>query len=343
MKLAFPLVLLTAVAVGVVDRAYQSSDALAFAVQSEAGSDIILIDAHTLEWYTVGSNAGGEGYLNWLPDGRSIIYGDGLHIYRLSVVDGEITRLTQSADTLHSAPSLSPDGKTIAYLRSRGFYPEIWLMNVDGRSPRALSRWTIYGGRPPAWSPDGERVGIVINGPDSSDTAVIRVRYNDLTNITADSHLNDDIAWSPDGQQVAYMSAGANGSGYQLDVHDLRTDAVQTVAKNAAFVGRASWSPDGSQFVFIMREPRGAYHLYSMDWPDGKIHRLITDRVAPSWLSWSPDGSRLALVAVDRQGIPTAHIVDVGFRVAMPLTPHPSLYLNPPMWRPDPAHTPDHD
>jgi dipeptidyl aminopeptidase/acylaminoacyl peptidase len=106
----------------------------------------------------------------WTPDGKSILF-SGLRvaaddyqwreseIYAVNVADGNIRQLT-SRKGPDGNPSVSPDGKLIAYTgndHSRDTWTDskIYLMNADGSNPRLISgEWD----RSPAelrWSADG--------------------------------------------------------------------------------------------------------------------------------------------------------------------------------------------
>jgi len=90
------------------------------------------------------------------PDGQTIAFGANLHdpnpgvnfatmLYTIPTVGGEPARLTDEDYTLvtENTPLYSPDGQTIAYVRSHLFEPpanldRIWLMAADGTNRRAL-------------------------------------------------------------------------------------------------------------------------------------------------------------------------------------------------------------
>ena len=100
-------------------------------------------------------------------------------------------------------PSLSPDGRLIAYRSEPNDYPELWLMNADGSGQHRL---TEDGGFP-AWSSDGSMIayapgggasgksGIAIMNPDGSGQRRLPgTDYGELP------------SWSGDGKRICFSN-----------------------------------------------------------------------------------------------------------------------------------------
>ena len=106
-------------------------------------------------------------------------------------------------------PQLSPDGRTIAYVRMsfdvktdrpRG---TIWLVGVDGRHARPLPNSAPS--RSPRWSPDGIRLAYLAAGTDG--TTQLFIYWSDSGATTAISNFSESpsgLAWSPDGGRLAF-------------------------------------------------------------------------------------------------------------------------------------------
>ena len=76
-------------------------------------------------------------------------------------IDGSDRRLLGSTAGAHDIqPAWSPDGRTIAFQRiSASVAADIWLMNADGTSERALMPAPLSGSQlSPTWSPDGRLI-----------------------------------------------------------------------------------------------------------------------------------------------------------------------------------------
>src|SRR6202007_1736096 len=69
---------------------------------------------------------------------------------------GEPKRLTTTPGT-NNHPRWSPDGKTIAFVSSRGGSAQGWLLPIDGGEPRQLTKLPIDVSGP-LWSPKGDRI-----------------------------------------------------------------------------------------------------------------------------------------------------------------------------------------
>ena len=108
-----------------------------------------------------------------------------------------------------SDPRVSPDGKTIAYVRKSNDIMKdrersnLWQISVDGTNHRPL-----YSGlksiRSPRWSPNGEKLAFISNDTGSQQ---IHVRWFDSGDTAVISQLQaspSNLSWSPDG--IAGMS-----------------------------------------------------------------------------------------------------------------------------------------
>jgi dipeptidyl aminopeptidase/acylaminoacyl peptidase len=114
-----------------------------------------------------------SGSLNWSKDGKQLIFSSNLHpdweykrrnseIYSIQVADGTIDTLSNRFGPDNN-PSISPDGKTIAYL---GYDDKIqtyqvnhlYLMDINGQNKRMVKNPIDRSLRSLKWHPDGKHV-----------------------------------------------------------------------------------------------------------------------------------------------------------------------------------------
>jgi dipeptidyl aminopeptidase/acylaminoacyl peptidase len=106
-------------------------------------------------------------------------------------------------------PQISPDGKTIAYVRKSNDVmtdkagTTIWLVDVaSGQQRPLLAGSGSYSS--PRWSPDGTRLAYVAAEGGSPQLFVRWMAGGTSARITGLPDSPDSIAWSPDGRRIAY-------------------------------------------------------------------------------------------------------------------------------------------
>jgi len=106
-------------------------------------------------------------------------------------------------------PQISPDGRTIAYVRKSNDImtdkarPTIWLVDVATGQQRPLEAGSgSYFS--PRWSPDGTRLAYVAADGGAPQLYVRWMANGESAKITGLPDSPDTIAWSPDGRRIAY-------------------------------------------------------------------------------------------------------------------------------------------
>ncbi len=115
--------------------------------------------------------AGGApfGNVQFTPDGRSLVYQSDCRepsadLYAIAADGTGLRRLTHTREH-EVSPSLSPDGRSVAYsrldaagLNCHGCPGTIWVMDASGRHQRELTQPTEAYDGSPSWSPDGREI-----------------------------------------------------------------------------------------------------------------------------------------------------------------------------------------
>jgi eukaryotic-like serine/threonine-protein kinase len=206
---------------------------------------------------------------------------------------------------LELEPSISPDGRSFAYVVYGDRGADIFLRRVDGRNPINLTKNPDEFDVHPAFSPDGERIafastrgggGIFIMG--ATGESVRRI---------SDTGFNP--SWSPDGKRIAYSSdsffepTSRNGFG-AIWIIDLASGERRQLLEESIFDAvQPQWSPGGSRLAFWGIDDGGRREIFTVavDDPRAVALRVPTEEGINWNPIWSPDG-RFLYYASDRNG-----------------------------------------
>ena len=242
--------------------------------------------------------------------------------------------LVQAADT------------RIAFMSTRNAdNGEIFLMNLDGKRVRQLTRHLEYDAVP-AWSPDGQKIAFVSfrnkhreGNFTSGEVYVMNADGTNPINLTQTPRGHDlDACWSPDGKQIAFTST--KGIFSDIWVMDADGGNQRKLTNHEATERGPDWSPDGTRIAFYSnrdgiwnRNPNDNWEIYVMD-ADGANPVNLTNH--PAWDShpaWSPDGTRIAFHS-NREENTEIYVMNADGTNPINLTNHPAVDRGPD-WSPD--------
>jgi TolB protein len=145
---------------------------------------------------------------------------------------------------ISSSPSLSPDGRRIAFMTDRIGHNEVYIIDADGTNPVWITQIagdlneSSYRGEPD-WSPDGVTVALQSRVSGSFQIMTVNMRDNVATLLTNEGE-NQSPAWAPDGRHIVYTS---NRSGSdQLWIKDTRSGVTRQLT-NQSGAKYGAWSP----------------------------------------------------------------------------------------------------
>jgi Tol biopolymer transport system component/imidazolonepropionase-like amidohydrolase len=201
------------------------------------------------------------------PDGKALAFDVLGDIYGLPISGGKARALT-SGPAWDSQPRFSPDGKTIAFTSDRGGIENIWLMDADGRNPRALTSEKDAYVRTAAWTPDGAY--LVARKEDAKRAGIPPVELwlfhregGGGIKLTSSDDVNNASGptASPDGRWI-YFSARPGRFSYTPDLtnglwqifrYDRSTGETFPVTEGFGGGARPLPSPDGKTLAYLSR------------------------------------------------------------------------------------------
>ncbi len=188
--------------------------------------------------------------LNWLPDGR-LIYGSrasGNADIWLMNPDGSNQQQLTVETTVEGQPTVSPDGRYVAFLSNRAGTYNIWRMDIDGTHAKQLTTgpWE----NSPSFTPDGKWV--VFNGTVQEKPVILKVLAGGGAPIQLTDKISLRPAVSPDGKMVAHLHMDEQTQRMKLAVVPLEGDhQVKMFDTTIAEPYIVNWSPDGKMLTYV--------------------------------------------------------------------------------------------
>jgi dipeptidyl aminopeptidase/acylaminoacyl peptidase len=244
-------------------------------------------------------------------DGQGYTFDVNTHLFIVPVDGGEPRQITRG-DFEHRAPSWSPDGRQIAFARSRGgpadySLLDIWTLPIDVRpdgqietgEPRRITE-TVGRATSPTWSPDGRTIACY--GTDEQEPGfgeplvrvwLVSAEGGAARRLTADYDRGVVLlpppantpgpAWSSDGTSVAFIAADAgNAHVVRASVPD---GAIRPVVTGERQVTSASFAL--GRVAFCATQPDNPGDVYVAG-DDGEGERRLTrvNEALLSGLAW---------------------------------------------------------
>ena len=217
------------------------------------------------------------------------------NIWRIASSGGAPAQVTRHGKDGVQFPSISPDGKTIAYENEF----ELWTLDVPSGTPKKValdlafdpkdnliryetSKDNADGFDP---SPEGDYVAVDVHGeifvvptdPESGEKA----------QVTSSSWRDTRERFSPNGRYIAYASDETKEQ--EVWLWDRQTGARRKVSALEGFKEIGPWAPDSKHVAFTC-----ANHLYDVEADTAKVTDLGASPGSYQVSGYSPDGKWIA-------------------------------------------------
>lgn len=300
-------------------------------------------------------------WLQWLPDSSSIVFRTRItgtsDFWSIAPDGGGPTRLT--IESKGSKPSVSPDGKWLAYLSTKSGESEIWLCPLTpnlGSEDRQLTRLhgTIgtYN-----WAPDCRSIVLSCNQLGRFDIIEVSVPDGKATRLTSDERRNEHYpVYAPDGKSIYFVRMNETWTDHDVIEMDRDGQNQSLVVRETDFfdyrggrqIGHPLISPDGERLLFRSRRDNWInYWQVDLSAPRGEDgaaptplraeeapHAAESGSMSAGEAVWSPDGLHVAYVS-NRDGNMQLHVIARdGDEPAVVAAPERGVATHP-AWSPD--------
>lgn len=220
------------------------------------------------------------------PAAKRIVYSIGTDDLNLYLINGAQPPVSVSPSaTLDSSPSISPDGRTLAFRSARAGASEIWTARLDGSDPKRLTfiNGPVTGS--PRWSPNGQFIAYDTRLDGNADVYVVSADGKSNRRVTSLPTNEAVPSWSRDGRTI-YYSSDQNGTWQIWKIPADGSGIARQITADGGF--RAIESHDGAWLYYAKREPLSG--LWRMPVSGGREEQLLP--LQPSmWGGWAVSSS----------------------------------------------------
>ena len=199
-----------------------------------------------------------------------------------------------SAPGIELFPSLSPDGRFVAYAGREDGRWNVLLLRVGGHRPINLTAGSGADDVQPAFSPDGERLAFR-SSRDGGGIFLMGATGESTRRLT---ELGWNPAWSPDGREIAFATRPVFDTPYdrpsRSELWAVAVEGGRTRRISPGDAVQPSWSPHGHRIAYWgLVEGGSRRDLWTVPAAGGEAVPVTRDEPVDWSPAWSPDGRHL--------------------------------------------------
>ena len=245
-------------------------------------------------------------------DGKTFAYvwagdkGENFDIYVKLTDAGSPVRVTTNPGR-DMSPSISPDGRFIAFLRGDGADKGFYVVPSLGGAERKIAEsfgWAGSGVRAQAidWSPDGKNVAIVDKQSDAEPWSIylVTVDTGSRRRITSPPPDHDGdmlLAFSPNGESIA-IQRRRDASTSDIYVVPASGGEPERFTSDGVAIRGFDWTSDGRRIVFSSERGGGNSTLWSIEAAGGEPHPVAGAGENVAELTVASAANRLAYAQI---------------------------------------------
>ncbi|MEO8190248.1 MAG: S9 family peptidase [Acidobacteriota bacterium] len=197
-----------------------------------------------------------------------------------------------------TSPSLSPDGKRIAFVSNLGGLPAVWTVETAGGYPQLITAFDDPVGFV-EWSPGGDWLAFTLapGGGMNEQVYLVRPDGSELRRLTEGGKETNRLGgFSHDGRLLRLGSNRRSGGAIDAYLFDMAAGTTRLVSENRGIGGFSDITRDGKRALLDRLVSRGDNNLYLVDVKTSR-ERLLTPHEGPGSFAgrFAPDGTAVYL------------------------------------------------
>lgn len=195
------------------------------------------------------SYPGYERHPSFSPDGRQVAFSwngekqDNYDVYVVLTSGGPPLRLTTNFAS-DMAPTWSPDGRYIAYIRDPGPNGAVYVISPLGGPDRKIADTQ---GHSVCWTSDSTAIGV---SNETSGISLVSIASGHEGKLTSAPRglMDDDCAFSEDGKSLAFVRWSTNYSGH-VYVSSSTGNGPRRITTEENWIDGLAWMPSGGELL----------------------------------------------------------------------------------------------
>jgi serine/threonine protein kinase len=226
----------------------------------------------------------------WSPDGTRIFYLAENNLWSVGATGGSPHLVIEDV----WAATISPDEKTIAFLRQESNHTSLWI-SMNGAPPKEydqppFSKKKFYAAEYIRFSPDGKNLLVYLEGLEKFWMIPFPMGkpYRVLSNVITNNYFS--FNWMPDSKRIVLAAPVQGNTGSHLLIGDTTTNTFYPITNGTTEEMEPSVSPDGTKIAFQQHEEN--WDLVEVPVDGSAMRNLLKTSRVESFPGWSPLGNQ---------------------------------------------------
>src|SRR5277367_5377486 len=233
--------------------------------------------------------------------------------------DGKNERPLVPHRQMEYSPSISLDGKWVAFTSEVGGQADIWRVHPDGSGLEQLTNDPAFDDQG-ALSPDGSRLAFIsTRDGGNANLWLLEIASHQYRNLTHNSAGSFRPSWSPDGKWIAFSSDAGASPTVDTQIYPGQWELLQStgiyivhpdgtglrrLTPPGGVAGTPTWSADGRSILYYETDETGAFmaksarsrtEIVSIEIVSGKRDQYTASNETKLWPQFL-SGGRLAWI-----------------------------------------------